>query len=126
MQKRTPTCVICRNEMGEEDDHCPTCGAITDRADLKPVSDALNEATWEIVRTYSTNVEAEIVAGRLRHEGIPAIVLSQVDSTRNLTVGALAIAKVFVRDEDRTSAEEVLARPGEDPESSYKDDTTDV
>ena len=41
-------------------------------------------------------IEAELIAGRLRSHGIPAIVLSQVDSTRGFTVGGLAIAKVFV------------------------------
>ncbi len=59
--------------------------------------EAINEEIqWEILRTVSTEVEARLMAGRLRSEGIPAFVLSQVDSTRNFTVGSLAVAKVFV------------------------------
>ncbi len=119
------TCAICKNEMGLDDDYCPTCGAASDRVEESEGSQQEIEHAWGIVRTYSTNVEAEIVAGRLRYEGIPAIVLSQVDSTRNLTVGALAIAKVFVREHEMEKAEQILAHPGSDPDQFFEVNDSD-
>ena len=74
---------------------------------VQPVSS--DGGPWTIVRTVTTVIEAELMAGRLRNEGIPAIVLSQVDSTRNLTVGALALAHVYVRGRDHAEADEILS-----------------
>ena len=68
---------------------------------------------WKIVRTVSTEIEARLMAGRLRSEGIPAFVLSQVDSTRNFTVGALAVAKVFVPEQLLDQSKRILSRPAE-------------
>lgn len=84
------TCPVCKNDTPVENTHCVICGA-----DFEEYQEE-KEIEWEIVRTVNTVVEAELIAGRLRSYGIPAIVLSQVDSTRNFTVGELAIAKIFV------------------------------
>ena len=88
---------------------CPICGA-----DVEPEAEEIStpDQRWSIIRTFSREFEARLVAGRLIANGVPACVLSQVDSTRNLTVGALAVAKVFVPDSLRDEAEEVLAMPG--------------
>lgn len=48
------------------------------------------------MREVASEIEARLIAGRLLADGVPAVVLSQVDTTRNFTVGALAVAKVFV------------------------------
>lgn len=74
----------------------------------------VNGVEWVIVRTVSTEFEAELIAGRLRAYEIPAQVVSQVDRTRGLTVGALALAKVFVPAEYAPQALGVLAMPPED------------
>ncbi len=74
----------------------------------------MDTTSWAIVATVSTVIEAEIIAGRLRADGIAATVLSQVDSTRGLTVGGLAIAKVFVPSDRLVEAEQLLADSAED------------
>ncbi len=97
MNNQYETCSICLNEFSSVESSCPYCGVEREPGgEIRSELQDGREITWAIVRTVNTVVEAEIIAGRLRVEGIPAIVLSQVDSTRNLTVGALAIAKVFV------------------------------
>ena len=96
-------CPVCKNDTPIDNTHCVVCGA-----DLEEHSEE-KEIEWEIARTVSTVVEAELIAGRLRSYGIPAIVLSQVDSSRNFTVGGLAIAKVFVPQFALEEATNILA-----------------
>ena len=84
------TCPVCRSQTPSDNEFCVVCGAELSTPEPE------EELEWEIVRTVSTVIEAELIAGRLRSHDIPAIVLSQVDSTRGFTVGGLAIAKVFV------------------------------
>ena len=78
--------------------------------------------SWALAITVSTVVEAEIIAGRLRADGIPATILSQVDSTRGLTIGALAIAKIYVPAEQVTEAVELLSRGAADFEDMEDDE----
>lgn len=99
--------------------NCISCGADVE-PELDQVGDA--EAKWSIIRTYSTDIEARIVAGRLIAHGVPACVLSQVDSTRHFTVGALAVVKLFVPDAMRPEAENILAMPGLDESFVEGDD----
>ncbi len=61
----------------------------------------------------NTEMEAHLIAGRLKAFDIPAFVLSQVDTTRNFTVGALAVAKVFVPSTLADRAEYILSLPEE-------------
>ena len=104
-EQQQSRCEICTSEIPSDADVCPVCGAVQDRPDREED----REITWEIVRVVSTVIEAELMAGRLRAHGIPAIVLSQVDTTRNFTVGALAVAKVFVPDMHLERAERMLS-----------------
>ncbi|MCE2504425.1 MAG: DUF2007 domain-containing protein [Chlorobi bacterium] len=96
-------CPVCKNDTPADKVYCVVCGAELERHDEE------REIEWEIVRTVNTVVEAELIAGRLRSYDIPAIVLSQVDSTRNFTVGELAIAKVFVPQFALEEAANILA-----------------
>lgn len=66
------------------------------------------EANWLIIYTTNTEWDAQIVKGRLNAEGIPAWVLSQIDSTRGLTLGALAVAKVVVPVEFERQALDII------------------
>lgn len=75
---------------------------------MKTNDDKQENRPWVILTEVSTVVEAEIIAGRLRADGIPATVLSQVDSTRSLTIGGLAIAKVYVPTDRAVEALEIL------------------
>jgi hypothetical protein len=86
----------------------------------EPINEAIE---WAILRTVSTEVEARLMAGRLQSEGIPAFVLSQVDSTRNFTVGSLAVAKVFVPATMFDLADTVLRTPPPPFEDFPIDDT---
>jgi hypothetical protein len=102
-------CSACLHAVPPGLTNCVVCGE-----DVEPEAEenAELEPKWSIIRTYSTEIEARIVAGRLIAHGVPACVLSQVDSTRNFTVGALAVAKVFVPEAMVDEAEAVLALPG--------------
>ena len=99
------SCSICLNLIPEQLTHCPWCGS---NLDLDEPISVDQEISWGIVRTVSTDIEARILAGRLRAEGIPAFVLSQVDTTRSFTIGALAVAKVFVPEHLLDEAEQIL------------------
>lgn len=99
------SCAICLNLIPDNVAHCPFCGS---NLDLDEPLSVDQEIEWTIIRTVNTEMEARILAGRLRAEGIPAFVLSQVDTTRGFTVGALAVAKVFVPEYLRSEAEQIL------------------
>lgn len=103
-------CEVCGTDVSFDAEWCPVCGAETARE----YPEAEEEITWEIVRTVSTVIEAELMAGRLRSHGVPAIVLSQVDSTRGFTVGDLAIAKVFVPAHFLDEAKRILSVDADD------------
>ncbi len=107
-------CPICLHDLPEDAERCPYCSAAIEREEQEADGE---DITWSIVRTVSTEIEATLIAGRLRASGVPAFVLSQVDSSRGLTVGALAVAKVFVPEEMLAVAGEILDEPpiGEEP-----------
>lgn len=63
---------------------------------------------WEVCYTTNTEIGARLIAGHLQAQGIPAQVLSQVDTMRAFTLGDLAIAKVLVPEEYYTQAIECL------------------
>ena len=54
---------------------------------------------WEVCYTTNTEIGARLIAGHLQAQGIPAQVLSQVDTMRAFTLGDLTIAKVLVPEE---------------------------
>lgn len=102
-------CEICTTEIALDADVCPVCGAEVEKQDSLRQLGESEEITWGIVRVVSTVIEAELMAGRLRAHGIPAIVLSQVDTTRNFTVGELAVAKIFVPSIYASKADRMLS-----------------
>lgn len=104
-------CSACYHAVPPGVTSCLVCGG---DVEPEPEEAAELEPRWVIVRRFSTEYEARFVAGRLIAHGVPACVLSQVDSTRNFTVGALAVAKVFVPEAHLDEAEKVLATPGSD------------
>ncbi|MFY8161844.1 MAG: DUF2007 domain-containing protein [Candidatus Kapaibacteriota bacterium] len=62
------------------------------------------------IQVYSTNTEidAELIKQNLENNDIPANILSQVDSTRQFTVGFLAIVKIFVEKNNYDKAKEII------------------
>jgi hypothetical protein len=81
---------------------CPQCGA--------EISDEQydNEIQWVNVYTTNTELDANMYKANLEGAGIPAQVLLQVDSMRQLTLGDLAIAKIFVPSEQVVEAQEII------------------
>lgn len=67
-----------------------------------------NNDDWVIVYTTSTEFEALLIKGMLENEDIPAQVLSQIDTTRQFTLGALSIAKIFVLKSDYEVAKKLI------------------
>ncbi len=64
---------------------------------------------WRIVFTTTNAAEAEIVAGRLRSEHIPAMVHQEAGGRAlGITVGVLGEVKVLVRPDDYERAIAVL------------------
>lgn len=82
---------------------CPDCGIpLLDDEESEALDQAIGELQAEWVHIYTTNTEidAEMMKGNLQSAGIPTHVLLQIDTTRQFTIGGLAIAKVFVRSTD--------------------------
>jgi hypothetical protein len=104
-------CSVCLHTVPSELTECPFCESVLDGGSAEKVDEELR---WEIVRTVSTEIEATLIAGRLRAYDIPAFVLSQVDSTRHFTIGALAVAKVFVPEGFLQQAQMILSQPPDD------------
>ncbi|MDB5035509.1 MAG: hypothetical protein JWQ98_2750 [Chlorobi bacterium] len=101
-------CPVCLHALGDEDERCPFCSAEIERDEREELGE---EIDWVIVRTVNTEIQATLIAGRLRAHNIPAFVISQVDSSRGFTIGALAVAKVYVPDTRLAEATEILATP---------------
>lgn len=51
---------------------------------------------WIQVYTCSTEYEALFIKGYLESEGVQSSILSQIDSTRQFTLGNLAVVKIYV------------------------------
>lgn len=82
----------------EEVIRCPYCGAELEELPTQCAVCAhrIEVESWELVAEVATEWEAELLRGRLLQHGVPAQVLSQRDSTRMFTIGALAVVKLFV------------------------------
>jgi len=51
---------------------------------------------WVVIFTTNTEIDALMYKANLESADIPVQVLSQVDTTRNFTLGDLAIVKILV------------------------------
>lgn len=67
---------------------CPNCGY--------ELSIEQNNLPWVNVFTVSTEVEAEMFKANLQSAGIPVQILSQRDRSQVVTLGDLAVVKIFV------------------------------
>ena len=64
---------------------------------------------WALAYTTNTILEAEMFKANLENAGIPTQILSQVDTSRMLTIGDLAIVKIFVPSPKLKEATELIA-----------------
>ena len=68
------------------------------------------EKDWLQVYTTNTEIDAELIKQNLEMNEIPVQILSQVDSTRQFTIGELAIVKLFVLREDFDKAQNIISQ----------------
>jgi len=66
------------------------------------------EKDWVLIYETNTEINAEFIKQNLENNGIPTNILSQVDSTRQFTIGYLAIVKIYVLREDMYKASELI------------------
>ena len=95
-------CQICNSEI-EDSATCPVCGAETEIENLD-----LKQYPWLLIYTTNTLIDAEMFKANLESAGIPVHLLSQIDSTRQLTVGDLAIVKIYVPSIYETDAKAII------------------
>jgi hypothetical protein len=67
-----------------------------------------NDYDWEIVYTTNRKIDAEMYKANLEGAGIPVNILSQVDTTRMLTIGNLAVVKIYVPIQFFNIAKEII------------------
>lgn len=82
---------------------CYECGKVIDSHQLD-----WKKIPWAKVYTTNTLLDAEMFKQNLESAGIPTHILSQVDSTRNFTLGDLAIVKIFVKEPYYKHALEII------------------
>jgi hypothetical protein len=103
----TERIIICPSCLESREDFdfpvCPVCGTEFE------VFDPAEDYTWEVIYTTNTEIDALMCRDRLLMAGIPANILSQLDTSRMLTVGELAIIKVLVPKSLMISAKKILA-----------------
>ncbi|MDT7924313.1 MAG: DUF2007 domain-containing protein [Chlorobiota bacterium] len=89
---------------------CPYCGAELETLELPChlCGQRVELEQWREVWSTATEWEAELACGWLRAHGIPALVLSQRDSTRMFTVGALALVRLLVPEPYAQRARQLL------------------
>ncbi len=86
---------------------CPDCSILLlEEEESRRLDEAIDDlqSDWLHVYTTSTEIDARMVESFLTSAGIPTHVLLQIDTTRQFTMGGLAIAKVFVRSTDAGDA----------------------
>lgn len=81
---------------------CPTCLNSIEMSSICPICDSEIEVTfdnnndWVVVYTTNNIIDAEMFTANIESADIPVHILSQVDTTRMLNVGDLAVVKIYV------------------------------
>ncbi len=95
-------CQICNSEI-EDTTTCPVCGA-----EIEHNNNEEEQYPWLLIYTTNTLMNAEMFKVNLESAGIPVQILSQFDSPHQLTVGNLAIVKIYVPSIYETDAREII------------------
>ncbi len=70
---------------------------------------------WLVVYQSYDSMDAHIVKGRLEHEGVPAMILSDpFGNAMGIHIGAIGIFRVLVAPKDFATAEAILAVNADD------------
>lgn len=100
-------CSLCHSEINDLTlSFCPVCGAQIE-GDEEYVKTKFVHP-WALVYTTNTDIHAAMLKANLEGAGIPVRILSQVDTVRMLTVGNLAIVKIYVPSPFYTDALEIV------------------
>lgn len=104
-------CAACNKYYVDGLRTCPECGAaLLDDAEHEVLEDSIRQLfeSWVMVYTTNTMLEAEMLQANLESADIPVHIHSQIDSSRQLTVGSLAIVKIYVRSSDYHDAMAII------------------
>ncbi len=93
-------CLTCMNEI-EISSICPICDSEI-QIEFDPKTD------WRLLYTTSEIIDGEMIKANLESAEIPVQILSQVDTTRMLNIGNLAIVKIFVPYQYQYEARRIL------------------
>ncbi len=85
------------------DGYCPSCGRPHD----EPI-DERHGYPWVLVYTTDRIMDAEMYRAYLESASIPVNILSQVDSAYSLSVGDLAVVKIYVLSPFAVEAKEII------------------
>lgn len=100
-------CAFCEKQWIDGLNECPDCGtSLMDDDELDTLESAIEglQTSWVLVYTTNTVIEAEMLQANLKGANIPVQILSQVDSSRQFTVGSLATVKIYVLSVDADDA----------------------
>ncbi len=103
-----PFCPRCKYEFAEGLDICPDCNAKL--VDKIPEEHEVS-IKWVLLSTLSSPIMAEMVKETLENHGIRSFIKTDVLNAAFLAKGtstAGSFAKIFVPEEDKKSAEEIL------------------
>ena len=78
-----------------------------------------------VIRTFATEVEAQLAQAALAADGIPSIILSDNAGGMLPMLQVLFPVRLAVRSEDADAAQQVLDAPPGDPHASMHDDEHD-
>lgn len=103
-----PFCPKCKYEFVEGLDRCPDCDAKL--VDKLPEKHEVS-IKWVLLSILSSPIMAEMVKETLKNHGIQSFIKTDVLNAAFLAKGtstAGSFAKIFVPEEDKKSAEEIL------------------
>jgi len=97
-------CPICNSEI-EAVTVCPVCST-----EIELENHDWKQYPWLLIYTTNTLIDAEMFKANLESADIPVQILSQIDSTRQLTIGDLAIVKIYVPCIYETDAKAIIGQ----------------
>lgn len=99
----TRVCQNCGNEFDIAKDECPNCGTKVKNEE----NDTDNEPTI-VIKTFSSEFEAEIAQGILKEEGIESFISKDDEGSMNPALQLTLGVKLHIFEKDRDKVIEIL------------------
>lgn len=114
-------CPKCGVELDEEAIKCPNCGNL-----IKNEDNTDNETTI-VIKTFSSEFEAEITQGILKEEGIESFISKDDEGSMNPALQLTLGVKLHIFEKDKDRVLEILdsVDTNFDPSDSEEDQTED-